>query len=140
MLGMFRSVAAFGSILLAASATAAHAAADECAAMDYLLAQARTEFPQLADKRLNFGRCSLVKQEFTCSWDFGSDRYAAAQDEAAKLAECTAAQPGATGLKGKRGEVGYQINSETSVFIRGPEPNYGNWKLSLRIVSSAEWN
>lgn len=133
-------LAALGSLLLAAPANAAGTARDECAAMDYLLAQARTEFPKLAHKRLNFGRCSLVKQEFKCAWGFSSDRFGDAQDEAAKLAECTAAQPGAKPLKGKRGETRFQINPETSVSIRGPEPNQGNWKLTVLIVSTAEWN
>ena len=108
--------------------------------MDYLLAQARTEFPQLAQKRLNFGRCSMVKLEFKCSWGFSSDRFADAQDQAAKLAQCTAAQPGVKPLEGKRGERRFQINPETSVSIRGPESDQGNWKLTVVIVSTAEWN
>lgn len=133
-------LAALGSLPLAAPANSAITARDACAAMDYLLAQARTEFPKLADKRLNSGRCSMVKQEVKCTWKFSSDKFAAAQDEAAKLAECTAAQPGATPLKGKRSEEGYQINPETSVFIGDPEPNDGDWKLTVRILSTADWN
>lgn len=134
------SLAALSALLLGAPAGAASPVQDECAAMDYLLAQARTEFPKLAQKQLNFGRCSLVKQEFKCAWGFSSDRFAEAQDEAAKLAQCTAAQPGVKPLKGKRGETRFEINPETSVSIRGPEPNYGNWKLTVVIVSTAEWN
>ena len=132
--------AALGSLLLAGPASASGTPVGECAAMDYILAQARTEFPSLAQKRLNSGRCSLVKQEFKCAWGFSSDRFVDAQDEAAKLSRCAAGQPGAKPLKGKRGEVGYQINPETSVFIGRPAADDGNWKLSVRIVSTADWD
>lgn len=133
-------LATLGSLLLVVPANAAGPARDECAAMNYLLAQARTDFPKLADKRLDFGRCSLVKQEFKCAWGFSTDRFADAQDQAAKLAKCTAAYPGVKPLKGKRGETRFQIDPETAVSIRGPEPNDGNWMLTVLIVSTAEWN
>lgn len=126
--------------LLGAPAVAAGTAQDQCGAMNHLLAQARSEFPELANKKLNPARCTMAKQEFKCVWGFSSDRFIAATEQAARLAECTAAQPGAKPLDGKRGEVRVQLNPETSVSIRGPEANSGDWKLTLRIVSTADWN
>ena len=127
----------FGTLpLLGAPAVAQ----DQCAAMNYLLAQARSEFPELANKKLNPARCTMAKQEFKCVWGFSSDKFVDATELAARLAECTVAQPGAQPLDGKRGEVRVQLNPETSVSIRGPESSSGDWKLTLRIISTAEWN
>ena len=127
----------FGTLpLLGAPAVAQ----DQCAEMNYLLAQARSEFPELANKKLNPARCTMAKQEFKCVWGFSSDKFVDATEQAARLAECTVAQPGAQPLDGKRGEVRVQLNPETSVSIRGPESSSGDWKLTLRIISTAEWN
>jgi hypothetical protein len=136
----YLGLAALSALLLAAPADAAGTAPDQCAAMNYLLAQARSEFPELAKTKLNPARCTMAKQEFKCVWGFSSDRFVAATEQASRLAECTAAQPGAQPLEGKRGEVRVQLNPETSVSIRGPEANSGDWKLTLRIISTAEWN
>ena len=62
-IGLHRSQITYVARRLAATkrrpASASGTPLGECAAMDYILAQARTEFPSLAQKRLNSGRCSL---------------------------------------------------------------------------------
>lgn len=126
--------------LLPATAAVANGAADKCAALDYLYAQARTEFPKLADKRLDVGRCALVKQEFTCAWVFPTYGFAAAEDQADKLTQCTAAETGVRKVESERGATRFQLNPETIVAIGKPQSADGNWKLTLRIVSSADWN
>lgn len=140
MSGMFRSVAAVASVLLAAPAFAAPAAADDCAALNYLLAQARTDFPALRGVEFNRAKCSLVRQEFKCEWGFPGNMFATAEEQAERLVACTTAQPGAHALGKKRGELAFELNPETSAFIRGPEMRSGDWKLRLRVVSTAEWD
>jgi hypothetical protein len=43
-------------------------------------------------------------------------------------------------LKDERGKSRFQLNPETIVAIGRPEPADGNWRLTLQIVSSAEWD
>jgi hypothetical protein len=122
-----------------ASAAPSDNPSDKCAALDFLYSQARTEFPALANKRLDFGACELVKQEFTCAWVFPTYGFAAAEDQADKLTKCTAAVAGVEKLKGERGETRFQLNPETIVAIGRPEPADGNWRLTLRVVTTADW-
>ena len=132
-------VAISGALLLAAPASALGEPADRCAALNYLLAQARSDFPALKQARLNAGRCSMVRQQFKCQWAFPGDGFAAASDQASRLTDC-AAQSGAKPIEAKRGEKGFQLNPETSLFIRGPEIESGDWTLTLRIATTADWN
>ena len=127
------------ALVFAAPAAAASDSADKCAALNYLFAQARTEFPELASAKLSPGTCSLARQEFECRWGFAGDRYIAAEEQASRLTDCAAAASHSKPIKGKRGETAYQLNPETSVFIRGPEMDSGDWALTLRIVSTADW-
>jgi hypothetical protein len=43
-------------------------------------------------------------------------------------------------LKDERGKARFQLNPETIVAIGRPEPADGNWRLTLQIVTSAEWD
>ena len=129
-----------GCLLAGAPALSAEATADRCAAMNYLLSEARTDFPDLARYKMKPGRCVLVRDEFKCEWAFTGDRYTVAKDQAAQLRQCMASQNGATPLEGKRDETRYQLNPETTVSIRGPQMDSGDWKLVLKIVSTADWN
>jgi len=127
-------------LLLAAHAGQAPAdPSDKCAALDYLFSQARTEFPSLAGKRLDFGTCRLARQQFTCAWVFPTYGYAAAEDQADKLAQCTQKVAGVQKLKDERGKARFQLNPETIVAISRPEPADGNWRLTLQIVTTADW-
>ena len=135
-----RLAAAAVAISLPAPLLPATPAAEECAAMNYLLAQARTEFPALKRTRFDRAKCSLVRQEFRCEWGFTGDMFTAAEEQGARLKRCAAGQPGARESGEKRGETEFQINPETSVYLRGPEMRSGEWTLRLRIVSSAEWD
>jgi hypothetical protein len=126
-------------LLAGAPAGAADTAPDQCAAMNYLLAQARTEFPELARTKLNAGRCTMAGRQFKCEWGFPGDRFDAAKQQASVLIGCTAANKGATPLEGRRGEARFQLNPETSVSISGPQMDSGDWKLTLRISSTADW-
>jgi hypothetical protein len=127
-------------LVAGAAAGAAQPATDQCATINYLLAQARTEFPALKHAKLNARSCTMAKREFRCEWGFPGDRFDAAKQQSSRLTLCIAAEPRATPLKAKGGEVGFQLNSETSAYVRGPEMDSGDWTLTLRIVSTADWN
>jgi hypothetical protein len=131
--------AAVSALLFCGPAMAGAPPADQCAALNYLLAQARTDFPALSDTKFSGGSCSMARQQFKCRWGFPGDRFTAAKTQGERLADCTAAQPGAKPLGEKRGEVGYQVNPETSVYLRGPTMDSGEWALMLRIVTTADW-
>ena len=131
--------AIFAALLLASPAGAADQPSDRCTALNYLLAQARSDFPALKQAKFNAARCSMVRQQFKCQWAFPGDGFAAANDQASRLTEC-AAQSGAKPIDAKRGEKAFELNPETSLFIRGPEIESGDWTLTLRIATTADWN
>lgn len=133
-------VALLAFVLLASPVAAAGTNEQKCAALEHLFSVGRTEFPQLARENLRPGTCSLVRDQFKCRWGFAADKFASAQEQASRLTECTAAVPTAERIKSKHGETGYQLDSDTSVFVRGPEMDSGEWAITLRIVSSADWN
>lgn len=133
------SIAILAALVLAAPAEAADEPADRCVALNYLLAQARTDFPALKQAKFNAARCSMVRQQFKCQWAFPGDGFAAANDQASRLMDCTV-QSGAKPIDAKRGEKGFQLNPETTMFIRGPEIESGDWTLTLRIATTADWN
>ena len=140
MRSTFRFSVAVALASVAAPAAAAQAGPAGCAALDYIFAQARTEFPALRNTKFNAGKCRLVRQEFKCEWGFPGDTFAAAEEQASRLEKCAAAQPGARALGEKRGELGFELNPETSVYLHGPEMDSGHWKLRLRIVSTNDWD
>jgi hypothetical protein len=138
-MGTAAAVLFLASLQIAAPGAAAASADEKCAALDYLFAEARTEFPQLARAKLAPGVCSITSHEFKCRWGFSGDRFQSAKDQASRLSDCAAAASGAEAIKGKRGEMAYRLNPETAVFIRGPEMDSGEWALTLRIVTSSDW-
>jgi hypothetical protein len=128
------------ALVLAAPVAAAGTDMQRCAALEHLFRLGRTEFPKLAHENMSPGHCSVVRNQFKCRWGFAGDKFASAQDQASRLVECTAEEPRAQRLKSKHGETGFQLNPETSVFVRGPEMDSGEWAITLRIVSTADWN
>lgn len=132
-------VALANALLSASAGNSAVSVTDRCGALNYLLAQARTEFPALSHSKLESGRCSMAKRQFTCEWGFPGDRFDAAKEQASTLTQCIAAQRDAKPLVSKRDEAGFQINPETSAFVRGPEMDSGDWTLTLRILTTADW-
>jgi hypothetical protein len=136
---MFGCLAIAWVLLSASAGDGAVGTSDSCAALNYLLAQARTEFPALGHSKLESGHCSMAKRQFTCQWEFPGDRFDAATEQASTLTRCIAAQRDAKPLGNKRDEAGFQINPETSAFVRGPEMESGEWILTLRILTIADW-
>lgn len=124
----------------AASPAAVNEISPQCASIDGLLRQARTEFPALKRKKFEAATCVYRKQEFRCDWAFPSDTFAAAETQASRLARCVAVVSGAQPLAAKSGEARFQLNPETSVLIRGPMLDSGSWKLRLQVVTPADWN
>lgn len=139
MLRISKTIAVAGALLGSSAGTSEVSPSDRCSAVNYLLAQARTEFPALSHSKLESGHCSMAKQQFKCEWGFPGDRFDAAKEQAAKLTQCIAAQRDAKPLGRKRDEAGFQINPETSAFVRGPEMDSGDWTLTLRILTTADW-
>jgi hypothetical protein len=125
------------SVLISAPAVAAAA---ECAALDQLYRDARTNFPALEGKRFEGAVCAYGSHKYQCAWSFSTDRYADAETQVDRLSRCTAAEPGATPLKAKHGEQAFRINPETSVAIRGPDADDGSWKIRLKVETSADWD
>jgi hypothetical protein len=139
---MMRTVASLAVLSALVIGTPVRAAntGDRCAALNYMFAKARSNFPELAREDFSPGHCSLGRQQFKCRWGFPADRFASAQDQASRLTDCTAAASGAEPVKGKGGEMAYRLDPATSVFIRGPQMDSGEWAITLRIVSSDDWN
>lgn len=128
-------------VLLAGTSSAASAArASDCAALDQVMRDARTDFQALKRKDFEAARCSLRNREFKCAWSFPADTYAAAETQAARLARCTASQPGISQLAASRDEALFQLNPETTVAILGPELDSGSWTIRLRITTTADWD
>ena len=135
----WRSIVLLAALAGNAPVAGSDSRAGTCAVLDSLYAEARTEFPALAERRLDSGTCKLAKQEFTCAWVFPTYGFAAAEDQADKMAHCTAVLPGVQKLKAERGKARFQLNPETIVAIGRPEPADGNWRLTLQIVTTADW-
>lgn len=127
------------SLVLAAAAPVAPAGGD-CAVLDQLLADAKTDFPSLKSKGFGGARCSYRSQEYKCAFYFSTDRFAEAETQKDRLERCTAALPHTQKLSSKRDQAGFQINPETSVFIRGPDPASGYWTIELKINTTADWD
>ena len=138
---MLKPLAAALVVVASAATSAAHAASSspDCVVLDQALREARTEFASLARKGFGGASCHYQKHEFKCAWVFSTDKYGEAETQVERLNRCTAAQPGAEPLPAKRRESAFQINSETAVFIRGPEPESGLWKIQLKIRTTADW-
>ena len=113
---------------------------EDCAVMDQLVRTARSDFNALDGQSFSGALCAYRSHEFKCAWGFSSDRYAEAAGQAERLQRCMAALPRVTALGKKRGEAAFQVNPETKVAIRGPDANDGNWKILLKIVTTADWN
>ncbi len=131
-------VPALALLLVSTPAAPAPDSSGECAVLDQILREARTDFAALKGK--HFGaRCFYAKHEFKCEWSFSTDKYGEAETQLERLERCTAAQPHAEPLTAKRGEAAFQINPETSVVMRGPNPDSGLWKIQLKITTTADW-
>lgn len=126
--------------LLSTPLSAAASETEDCAVLDQLVRTARSDFTALDGQSFSGALCAYRSHEFKCAWGFSSDRYAEAASQAERLRRCTAAVPRVTLLKEKRGETAFQVNPEASVAIRGPDANDGNWKILLKIVTTADWN
>ena len=135
--GMFSGMAL---VLVSTSAVPAATANEDCAVLDQLYQAARTDFPALKQKGFGGARCLYRSHDYTCAWSFSTDRFAEAETQKDRLQRCTAAQPQAKAISANRGEEAFQINPETSVVIRGPDPNDGNWKIQIKVKTPADWN
>lgn len=120
-------------------ATAAGAPAD-CAALDDLLREAKTDFPALRDRRFDRAKCVQRGKAFRCDWSFPTDTFAAAEGQAERLKTCISVQQSAEPLPARRGETAFQVNPETSVLVRGPELDSGSWAIRLQIRTTADWD
>lgn len=140
MMGRHAFTAALFAFLVGTSTAAMAASESDCAALDQLIREARTDFPALRTKKLEAASCSQQKRQFKCDWSFPADTFAEAQTQAARLGHCTAAQPGARMVSAKRGERAFQVNPATLVVIRGPKLDSGSWRIRLLVATSAEWD
>lgn len=118
----------------------ATSAALDCAALDQLLSEAKTDFPALQKRRFEAAQCVPRGKQFRCDWTFPADRFESARGQAERLKRCIAAGAGAEALPSKRGEFAFQVNPETSALVRGPELDSGSWTLRLQFSTSADWN
>lgn len=133
---------AFASLSCVLAGTSAHAAPAQqaCAALDALLHQAETDFVSLRQKKLQPGKCSFRSNEFKCEWAFPSDAFAVAEAQSAQLAQCVAQRRAYKQVSAKRGETAFLLEPDLSVVVGHPEGDLGDWKVKLRIVSSAGSN
>lgn len=123
------------SVLMAAPAAAQ--GKPDCAVMDYILKQARTDFPSLRQKRMSPGSCYFKGSEYGCAWAFPGDAFDMSDAQADRLKQCIAAHPTAQPIKGKRGSTAFTIDPDLTVSVLAPEiDNNGNWTVRLLIQSS----
>jgi hypothetical protein len=120
--------------------TSVGAASDDCAVLDLMLRQARTEFPTLRTKGFGGARCKYRTKEFKCEWPFSTDRYGEAETQIDRLERCTAAQHDAKLLEKKKHQAVFQIDPDTKVLIRGPDPYEGLWTIELKVTTTADWD
>jgi len=126
-------------LLLSPAPVIAAAASDDCAVLDLAFRQARTEFPALKSKQFGGGLCTYRTNEFKCEWGFPTDRYGDAQDQIGRLQRCAAAEPHAQLVEKGRQQTIYQLDPDTKVLIRGPDPYEGDWAIQLKIMTTADW-
>lgn len=124
----------------ATSASAIPSPSDDCSVLDWAFREARTEFPALKNRQFGGALCTYRKNEFRCEWGFPTDRYGDAEMQIARLERCTAAQPNAKLLEKGGHEAVFQIDPDTKVLIRGPEPYNGDWAIQLKFTTTANWN
>ena len=117
----------------AAAATPAPVPAPECAVMDSLLRQARTDFPSLRQRKVEPGQCSLRNSEFKCAWEFAGDRFDESDAQAARLVRCVAAYPTTQRVKAKGKDAAFAVDPDLTVLIPAPELGSDGWTVTLVI-------
>jgi hypothetical protein len=125
---------------IATSASAVPAPSDDCSVLDWAFREARTEFPALKNRQFGGALCTYRTNEFKCEWGFPTDRYGDAQTQIERLERCTAAQPNAKLVEKGHQQAVFQIDPDTKVLIRGPDPYDGDWAIQLKFTSTANWN
>jgi hypothetical protein len=111
--------------------------ANPCAALAGLVRQARNDFPSLKVKKLDAGTCKFGRGEFRCSWRFPGDQFAVAEAQSAHVERCALAQPGVEAVAGKKGETGFALEDDLTLFVAAPKIDMGDWMVSLRLVQAA---
>lgn len=113
---------------------------DDCSVLDWAFREARTEFPALKNRQFGGALCTYGRNEFKCEWGFPTDRYGDAQLQIERLERCTAAQPNAKLIVKSRDQAVFQLDPDTKVLIRGPDPYNGDWAIQLKFTTTASWN
>lgn len=124
-------------IALALSSTASYAAPADtgpCASLNALVRQSRNDFQSLKMRKFDSGNCTLRGPEFRCAWTFPGDNFAVAEAQSQRVAQCALAIPGVEGISGKRGETGFALESDLSMFVSDPELDMGDWQVRIRLV------
>ncbi|MEO7563680.1 MAG: hypothetical protein ABIS46_00425 [Sphingomicrobium sp.] len=109
---------------------------DPCAALAGLVHQARNDFHSLKIKKFDSGICLFRAKEFRCSWSFPSDSFSTAEAQALRVRQCALALPGVTATSARKGETGFTLEDDLSLFVAGPESDMGNYNVRLRLVET----
>jgi hypothetical protein len=113
------------------------APANPCDPLAGLVRQARNDFPSLKVKKLDAGTCKFGRGEFRCSWRFPGDQFAVAEAQSARVLQCAQALPGVGPVAGKKGETGFALEDDLTMFVAAPKIDMGDWMVSLRLVETA---
>lgn len=129
--------AKFAAAAAALFAAASPALADEtgsCAPVAGLIRQARNDFQSLKMRKFDSGACTLRKQEFRCSWSFPGDAFAIAEVQSERVQHCVLSQPGVEAVTANKGETGFAIEDDLTMYVSAPELDMGDWKVRIRLV------
>lgn len=133
---MHRQFAAIAALLCLPGSRAA-AQANDCDPVASLIRQARSDFQSLKMRKFESGTCTVRGLEFRCSWSFPSDAFAIAEAQSERVQHCALAQPGVEAVASKKGETGFVLEDDLTLFVSAPQLDMGDWQVRIRVVENA---
>ena len=62
---------------------------------------------------------------------------AVAEAQSTHVRQCAQALPGVEAVAGKKGESGFKLEEDLTLFVAAPQLDMGDWKVGLRLVQAA---
>jgi len=128
--------AAAASLCLLSASPALAAQTSSCDPLAGLIRQARSDFKSLTMRKFESGTCTVRGLEYRCSWSFPSDAFAIAEAQSERVQHCALAQPGVEAVASKKGETGFALEDDLTLFVSAPEPDMGDWQVRIRVVEN----
>ena len=129
--------AAAASLFLASASPALASQSSSCDPVAGLIRQARSDFQSLKMRKFESGTCTVRGLEFRCFWSFPSDAFAIAEAQSERVQHCALAQPGVEAVASKKGETGFALEDDLTLFVSAPQLDMGDWQVRIRVVENA---